>query len=252
MIRYKTKEDINKLKKAGSLLGELLDKLEGLVKPGVSTLDLEKYAQEFMKKSGARPLFKGHQGYPAVTCISVNEEVVHGIPSPNKILKSGDVVGIDSGLWLDNVCVDAARTFPVGAVSDKANKLLEVTQEALRRGIEQAVPGNHVGDIGHAIQSYVEAQGMSVVRGLVGHGVGFDLWEEPQVPNFGEAGQGLELKEGLVIAIEPMVTLGGWQIATLSDGWTIVTQDGSLSAQFEHTIAITKKGPLILTKNEAN
>lgn len=252
MIRYKTREDINKLQKAGAILGELLDKLGDLVKPGASTLDLEKFAQKFMEESGVRPLFKGHQGYPAVTCISVNEEVVHGIPSPKKILKTGDVVGVDSGLWLDGVCVDAARTFPVGSVESEADRLLQVTEEALRRGIQEAFPGNHVGDIGHAIQSYVESQGMSVIRGLVGHGVGFDLWEEPQVPNFGEPGQGLELKEGLVIAIEPMVTLGGWQISTLSDGWTIVTRDGSLAAQFEHTIAITKNGPLILTKNASS
>ncbi len=248
MINYKSKNDIEKLRRAGLILAELLDKLGEQVKPGISTLDLEKFAQRFMDQAGVRPLFKGHQGYPAVTCISVNEEIVHGIPSPKKILSVGDIIGIDSGLWLDNVCVDAARSFPVGEVKPEAVKLLEVTRKALDKGIQQAKAGNRIGDIGHAIQSYVESQGMSVVRGLVGHGVGFDLWEEPQVPNFGQVNKGLELKEGLVIAIEPMVTLGGWHIETLSDGWTIVTKDRSLSAHFENTIAITKAGPLILTK----
>jgi len=250
MIRYKTADDIKKLRRAGIILSDLLEQLGDLVKPGISTLELEKFAQKFMRQAGVRSLFKGHQGYPAVACISVNEEIVHGIPSPKKILQSGDIVGIDSGLWWQGVCVDAARTFPVGQVSAEAEKLLHVTKEALMLGIKEAVLGNKVGDIGQAIQSHIESHGMSVVRGLVGHGVGFDLWEEPQVPNFGRAGEGEELKEGLVIAIEPMATLGDWHIQTLSDGWTITTRDGSLAAQFEHTVAITADGPLILTKNE--
>lgn len=250
MINYKTAADIEKLRSAGGILAKLLDVLGREIKPGISTLDLEKKAQDFMKKNKVKPLFKGHQGYPAVTCISVNEEIVHGIPSPKKILKSGDIVGIDSGLWHQGVCVDSARTFPVGKINSEAENLLSVARQALLLGIAAARVGNKIGDIGQAIQSYSEKNNMSVVRGLVGHGVGFDLWEEPQVPNFGRAGDGLELKEGLVIAIEPMLTLGDWRIRTLDDGWTIVTDDGSWAAQFEHTIAITKDGPEILTYSE--
>lgn len=247
MINYKTPAEIKQLRQAGKILAQILKNLAAMTAPGISTLDLEKRALELMTKYKVKPLFKGHQGFPAATCISVNEEIVHGIPRSDKILQTGDIVGIDTGLWQGKLCVDSAVTVPVGMVDPEALKLMEVTKECLRLGIAAAQVGNHIGDIGQAILSQAELAGLAVVRVLVGHGVGYSLWEEPQVPNFGQAGEGLELKPGLVIAIEPMLTRGGHYIKTLADGWTIVTADGSLAAQFEHTIAVTADGPLILT-----
>lgn len=248
MIRLKSDKEIAILQKGGALLAQLLNEAAKATVVGASTQDVEDVLAALMAEHKIKPLFKGHQGYPAVSCISCNEEIVHGIPAASKIIQDGDIVGIDAGLWYEDLCVDGAITVPVGNIGSESKRLLEVTQEALRRGVAAAVVGNTVGDIGHAVQSYVEQEGMAIIRGLVGHGVGYSLWEQPQVPNYGESGTGHVLEHGLVIAIEPMVSLGSYDIETLSDGWTIVTADRSRAAQFEHSIAITNTGPVILTQ----
>ncbi len=253
MIYLKSKEEIDKMRSASQVVVEALDRLRENVAPGVSTWDLDRMAEEIALKNGAKPAFKGYSDYPASVCFAVNEEVVHGIPSKKKILKEGDIVGLDFGVSLEGYYGDSAITVPVGDVSSLAQKLLAVTEESLKRGIAAAFPGNRLYDISGAIQTYVEHEGFSIVRSFVGHGIGKKLHEDPQVPNFvpenGSNGKGIKLKPGMVIAIEPMVNVGRPDIRILSDGWTAVTVDGTLSAHFEHTVAVTENGPLVLTQH---
>lgn len=231
------------------IVGTVLDELKGVICPGVSTKEIEELADSRIRALGGRPAFKGYRGYPASICASVNEEVVHGIPSSRK-LREGDTVGIDIGVFAEGFYGDAAYTFAVGTINAAARKLLSVTEESLYRGIEQAVEGNRVNDISHAIQSHVERNGFSVVRTFVGHGIGRELHEEPQVPNYGLPGRGPRLREGMTLAIEPMVNEGGPDVIVLEDGWTTVTADRRRSAHYEHTVLVTAKGPRILTKSE--
>jgi methionyl aminopeptidase len=248
-IVCKSSSEIEKMRRSGHIVREVLDMLRTKVAPGVTTMDLERAAAQKIEELGAKPAFKGYYDYPCVLCTSVNQEIVHGIPSEKRELKEGDIVSIDCGVVLDGYYGDAAITVPVGNhVKPEVKKLLEVTEASLYRGIEQAKIGNSVGDVGAAVQEYVEAQGFSVVREFVGHGIGTKLHEEPQVPNFGTRGQGAKLKEGMVIAIEPMVNSGAAAARVLDDKWTAVTVDGSFSAHFEHCVAVTKDGPVILTQ----
>lgn len=236
------------MRRSGHIVRQVLDHLRTVVGPGVSTMDLERVADEKIKEFGAKPAFKGYYDYPCVLCTSINEEIVHGIPSEKRVLKAGDIVSIDCGVVLDGFYGDAAITVPVnGSLKPELKKLLEVTEASLYKGIDQARPGNAVGDVGAAVQEHVEANGFSVVREFVGHGIGTRLHEEPQVPNFGMRGRGPKLREGMVIAIEPMVNSGKPEARVLDDKWTAVTADGSYSAHFEHCVAITKDGPMILT-----
>lgn len=247
-IMIKTPQEVEKMRRSGRVVREVLDHVRKYVKAGATTQDLENAAVAKMRELGATPAFKGYHGYPCVLCTSVNEEVVHGIPSAKRVLKDGDIVSIDTGVILDGYYGDSATTVAVGAkVPERTRKLLEVTEASLGRGIEAVRPGATLGDVGAAVQELVEAGGFSVVRDFVGHGIGTKLHEDPQVPNFGRRGQGQKLREGMVIAIEPMVNAGGPDVQVLSDGWTAVTQDGSLSAHFEHTVAVTAKGAEILT-----
>ena len=231
---------------ASQLVAQVLDDLAAMVAPGVSTADLDAAAEAKVRAAGAEPAFKGYRGYPATLCASVNEQVIHGIPSKAP-LKAGDIVSLDMGVKLNGYYGDSAVTVPVGPVGDDISRLLLVTQEALERGIAQVKVGGRISDIGHAIQKHVEAHGFSVVREFVGHGIGASLHEEPQIANYGEPGRGPRLAEGMTLAIEPMVNMGRPAVKVLSDGWTAVTKDGSLSAHFEHTVAVTKEGPLVLT-----
>lgn len=246
MIQYKSSREIEKIKKAGRVVAEILDLISENVRPGVTTKKLEALASEHFKKRKALPAFLGYQGFPASICVSVDDEVVHGIPG-DRTLVEGEIVSVDVGAVIDGYFGDSARSFAVGNVNGEARRLLSVTNEALERGIKACAVGNRLGDLSFAIQSFVESKGFSVVRDLVGHGIGKKMHEEPQVPNFGEAGTGIELKEGLVVAIEPMINAGKYKVRVLPDGWTIVTDDGSLSAHFEHTVAVTSNGPEILT-----
>ena len=248
MIVCKSSSEIEKMRRSGHIVREVLDYLRPMVAPGVSTMDLERAAEKKIKELGAKPAFKGYYDYPCVLCTSVNEEIVHGIPSEKRTLKPGDIVSIDCGVVLDGYYGDAAITVPVDSVKPEVKKLLEVTEASLYKGIEQARVGNAIGDVGAAVQEYVEANGFSVVREFVGHGIGTKLHEEPQVPNFGSRGQGPRLREGMVIAIEPMVNYGKPGTRVLDDKWTAVTADGSCSAHFEHCVAVTKDGPVILTQ----
>jgi methionyl aminopeptidase len=252
MIYLKSKEEIDKMRSAAQVVVEALEKLKENVVPGVSTWDLDRMAEELAIKKGAKPAFKGYSNYPASVCFAVNDEVVHGIPSKRKILKEGDIVGLDFGVSLEGYYGDSAITVPVGDVSSLAQKLMAVTKESLDRGIAEAYPGNRLFDISGAIQTYVEEEGFSIVRSFVGHGIGRKLHEDPQVPNFvpenGSHGKGIKLKPGMVIAIEPMVNVGRPDIKILNDGWTAVTVDGTLSAHFEHTVAVTDEGPVVLTQ----
>lgn len=240
--------ELEKMHHAGLVVWEVLNAVREMVKPGVSTMDLEKCAQRRTTELGAQPAFKGYRGYPCVLCTSVNNEIVHGIPSPTRRLREGDVVSIDFGAEWEGYFGDAAVTVPVGQISPQLEKLLRVTREALDRAIEKARPGNRLSDISHAVQSWVEPNGFSVVRDLVGHGIGTRMHEELQLPNFGEPGHGPRLQEGMTLAIEPMVNVGGFDIRVLDDKWTTVTADGSFSAHFEHTVAVTSNGPWILTR----
>lgn len=243
----KSPAELEKMRRAGQIVRQVLETVRALVAPGVSTMDLERAAEKKIKALGAKPAFKGYFDYPCVLCTSVNEQIVHGIPSEKRTLKSGDIVSIDCGVVLDGYYGDAAITVPVGDVTPEVKKLLEVTQQSLERAIEQVQIGNTVGDIGAAVQEVVEKNGFSVVRDFVGHGIGTKLHEEPQVPNYGKRGFGTKLKEGMVLAIEPMVNVGKPGARVLEDKWTAVTEDGSFSAHFEHCIAVTKDGPLVLT-----
>ena len=247
MIYLKSPSEIAIMKRNGAILKKCLATAGEMVKPGVKKQDIDKAIEELIVKSGAKPAFKGFHGYPASTCISVNEEVVHGMPN-GRVLEEGDVCGIDIGVLMDGYYADAARTFPVGEISPEAQKLLDVTKGALERGIAKARVGNRLSDISHDVETYAVESGFSVVKTLVGHGIGQRMHEEPQVPNFGPPAQGPRLEEGLVIAIEPMINTGGADVFTLEDGWTVVTADKSLSAHFEDTVAVTKDGPEILTR----
>lgn len=248
MIALKNADEIRAIERAGRILAALHIELEPRVVPGATTAELDRVAEDFIRShDGAEPAFKGLYGFPASLCTSVNEEVVHGIPSERRRLNEGDIVSVDAGVRLDGWYADAARTFPVGDVDERTATLLQVTRDALAAGIEQARAGNRIGDIGHAIQEIAEAAGFGVVRDLVGHGIGRGPHEEPQVPNYGRPGRGLRLQPGLVLAIEPMVNAGQVGVRTLADRWTVVSADGSRSAHFEQTVAITEAGPLILT-----
>jgi len=247
-IVCKSKAEIEKMRHSGRNVRQVLDYVRSLVAPGVSTMDLERAAEKKIEELGAKPAFKGYYDYPCVLCTSINQEIVHGIPSEKRMLKAGDIVSIDCGVVLDGYYGDAAITIPVADVTPDVKKLLEVTEASLYRGIEAVRMGNTVGDVGAAVQELVEANGFSVVREFVGHGIGTRLHEEPQVPNFGIRGHGARLREGMVLAIEPMVNFGKPGTRLLSDKWTAVTEDGSYSAHFEHCVAVTKNGPSILTK----
>jgi methionyl aminopeptidase len=248
-IVCKSPAEIEKMRQSGRVVRQVLDHVRSLVVPGASTMDLERAAEQKMKDLGVKPAFKGYYDYPCVLCTSINEEIVHGIPSEKRVLKAGDIVSIDCGVVLDGYYGDAAITVPVGEeITPELRKLLKVTEDSLYRGIEKVRIGNSVGDVGAAVQSFVEAAGFSVVREFVGHGIGTKLHEEPQVPNFGTPGHGARLREGMVLAIEPMVNFGKPEARVLSDKWTAVTADGSYSAHFEHCVAVTKDGPMILTQ----
>jgi methionyl aminopeptidase len=246
MIMLKSEAEINRMAQAGRIVADALGELRARVKPGIATRDLDRFAEEFILKRGAIPAFKGYRNFPASLCTSVNDEIVHGIPS-DRVLVEGDIIGMDLGAIVDGYYGDAAITVPVGTIKPEVELLLKVTEEALYRGIECIRPGNRLSDVSHAVQSFVEAEGYSVVRDFVGHGIGRELHEEPQIPNFGKPGQGPRLKVGMVLAIEPMVNIGDFHVRILSDNWTAVTQDGSLSAHFEHTVAVSDDGPKILT-----
>lgn len=247
MISLKSERELSLMRKAGGIVALILEEMIAMAKPGISTGELDRYAESRCKELKSLPAFKGYHGFPASVCISINDEVVHGIPSPKRILKDGDIVGLDFGVIYEGWYGDSARTVAVGKVAPQVQALLDVTRESLMRGIEQCREGNRVFDIGHAVQNYVEGFGYSVVREFVGHGIGRALHEEPQVPNYGPKGKGTQLKVGMVLAIEPMINAGGHEVKVLKDGWTAVTVDRSLSAHFEHTVAITPKGPEILT-----
>ncbi len=251
MIFLKSAEEIDKIRAASQVVVSVLERLKEEAKAGVSTWDLDRIAEELSRKAGATPAFKGYRGYPASVCFAINDEVVHGIPSKNKILKDGDIISLDFGVYLDGFYGDSAITVPIGKPSALVERLLQVTRDSLYRGIEMARPGNRLFDISRAIQSCVESGGFSVVRAFVGHGIGRKLHEDPQIPNFvpenGNWGKGIKLKAGMVIAIEPMVNVGRPDVRVLRDGWTAVTVDGTLSAHFEHTVAILEDGPRILT-----
>jgi methionyl aminopeptidase len=246
MIVLKSRREIELMRQAGRLAAQVLDRLEAAVRPGTRTRELDALAEEFIRGAGAVPAFKGYRGFPASICVSVNDEVVHGIPG-QRVLREGDIVSVDVGVLLGGYVGDAARTFPVGEVGPLARRLLEVTQQSLRAGIDRARPGGRLGDISHAVQRVVEAAGFSVVRRYAGHGVGRSIHEDPEVPNFGSPGRGPRLEPGLVLAIEPMVNAGTHEVVVDDNAWTVRTADGSLSAHFEHTVAITADGPEILT-----
>lgn len=246
MIILKTPDEIEKIRTSNHIVAEVLEGLKEIIQPGITTRDLDRYAEEMVRKKGATPAFKGYIGYPASVCTSVNSEVVHGIPS-ERVLEEGDIASLDFGTCYKEYYGDAAVTVPVGRVSGVAAKLMKTTREALYKGIEKARKGNRLGDISSAVQNHVESAGFSVVRDFVGHGIGKSLHEDPQIPNFGIRGRGIELKVGMVFAIEPMVNEGTYKVKVLKDDWTVVTLDGKLSAHFEHTIAITENGPVILS-----
>ncbi|QBS37011.1 type I methionyl aminopeptidase [Thermaerobacter sp. FW80] len=247
MIELKSPREIELMREAGRIVAAVLRELASALRPGITTADLDRLAERLIREAGAEPAFKGYQGFPASICTSINDEVVHGIPSPRRVIREGDVVSIDVGARYHGYHGDSAATFAVGAVSAEARRLLEVTRRSLEAGIAAARPGHRVGDVGHAVQQVVEAAGFSVVRDYAGHGIGRAMHEDPQVPNYGQPGTGLRLRPGLVLAIEPMVNAGGPAVRTDPDGWTVRTVDGSLSAHFEHTVLITEGEPEVLT-----
>lgn len=248
MIELKSKDEIRKIAESGRMVAAVLKKLKSMVKPGLITQDLDDTARKLTKDFGARPAFLGYRGYTAAVCVSINEEVVHGFPSKKRILKEGDIVSMDFGVEYGGYYADAALTAGVGRISDKAQKLMDVTEQSLYKGIEKAAVGYRLHDISAAVQKHAESNGFSVVRDFVGHGVGRKLHEDPLVPNYGREGTGIFLEAGTVIAIEPMVNEKGFDVVVLKDEWTVVTKDKGLSAHFEHTVAITESGPVILTK----
>ena len=248
MIVLRTAKEIDMMRKACQISAEALQIAGEAVKPGVTTYEIDQIAYRYIKKQGAEPNFLNYNGFPATACISINDEVIHGIPSKNRVLKEGDIVSIDLGAKVNGYNGDNAATFACGVISDEAKRLCDTTRESLYLGIEQAIAGNRIGDIAFAIQSYCEERGFSVVREFTGHGIGTHLHEDPSVPNYGTAGRGQRLLPGMTIAIEPMINMGSKAIKCLPDGWTVKTLDGKLSAHFEHTVAITKGEPMILTK----
>ena len=248
MIVLRTAKEIDMMRKACQISAEALQIAGEAVKPGITTYEIDQIAYRYIKKQGAEPNFLNYNGFPATACISINDEVIHGIPSKNRVLKEGDIVSIDLGAKVNGYNGDNAATFACGVISDEAKRLCDTTRESLYLGIEQAIAGNRIGDIAFAIQSYCEERGFSVVREFTGHGIGTHLHEDPSVPNYGTAGRGQRLLPGMTIAIEPMINMGSKAIKCLPDGWTVKTLDGKLSAHFEHTIAITKSEPIILTK----
>ncbi|HEX5749086.1 MAG TPA: type I methionyl aminopeptidase [Archangium sp.] len=250
-VAIKSREEIALMREAGRIVSEILDELEKAVAPGVTTWDLDALSEKLIYQKGARPAFKGYHGFPACLCASVNDEVVHGIPSKRRKLREGDLMKLDFGVVYRGFFGDSARTVPVGTVSSEAQTLVNTTREALHKGIQAMVPGNRLGDIGHAVQRHVEARGFSVVRLFSGHGIGRRLHEEPDVPNHGQPGSGLKLRPGMVLALEPMVNQGTDEVMVLEDQWTAVTRDSKLSAHFEHTVLITEGGPEVLTRHRA-
>jgi methionyl aminopeptidase len=246
-VELKSKAEIAAMRRAGQVAGRALQEIAKAVAPGITTRELDRIGESAIRKGGGIPTFIGYRGYPASICVSVNEEVVHGIPGPRK-LKAGDVVGIDIAATVDGFVGDTALTVIVPPAAPQAQKLVDVTKQTLDAAIEKMRPGNRLGDIGAAVQALAEANNFGVIRDFVGHGIGRQMHEEPAVPNFGAAGTGMRLEPGVVLAIEPMITAGDWRVKVLSDGWTVVTEDGSLAAHFEHTIAVTPDGPLVLTK----
>ena len=250
MIKLKSPEDIEGLKVCGALSKQVLRLAGQMVRPGVTTQKIDRFVEDFIRMHGGTPAFKGYGGFPASICASVNDEVVHGFPSSDRVLVEGDIISIDTGATVNGWVGDNAWTFAVGHVSDEVKALLQVTRDCLALGIEQAVPGNHLGDIGHAIQTHAEKHGYGVIREYVGHGIGRAMHEEPDVPNYGRKGHGVKLEVGMCIAIEPMITMGRRHVHTLGNGWTVVTDDGSMAAHFENTVAITADGPVITTAEE--
>ncbi|MFE8599513.1 type I methionyl aminopeptidase [Archangium violaceum] len=250
-VAIKSREEIALMREAGRIVSEILDELEKAVAPGVTTWDLDALSEKLIYQKRARPAFKGYHGFPACLCASVNDEVVHGIPSKRRKLREGDLMKLDFGVAYRGYFGDSARTVPVGKVSAEAQALVNTTREALHKGIQAMVPGNRLGDIGHAVQRHVEARGFSVVRLFSGHGIGRRLHEEPDVPNYGQPGSGLKLRPGMVLAVEPMVNQGTDEVMVLEDQWTAVTRDSKLSAHFEHTVLITEGGPEVLTRQRA-
>jgi len=247
VIVLKSAREIALMRRAGHILAGVVERLRASVRPGMSTLDIDEDVEAYIHREGAAPAFKGYRGFPATVCVSINEEVVHGIPSPRRKIHEGDIVGLDLGCIVEGYYADCAFTLPVGPVPADVQKLLDVTRESLDRAIQECRPERRLSDVSHAVQSHVEAHGLSIVRAFVGHGIGRALHEEPQIPNFGDPGRGPQLRPGMVLAIEPMVTMGSWEVRILDDGWTAVTQDGSLAAHFEHTVAVTENGPEVLT-----
>ena len=247
MIVCRSDAEIDRMQAANQLVADVLASLEAAVAPGVTTEDLDRLAERLVREGGAIPAFKGYRGYPATLCASINEEVVHGIPSKARVLKSGDIVSLDIGVKVGGFYGDSAVTVPVGTVPEATTQLLQVTRQSLDRAIEQVRVGGRLSDLGHAVQQWVESHGFSIVREFVGHGIGEKLHEEPQIPNYGEPGRGPKLAAGMVLAIEPMVAMGKPETKVLKDGWTAVTRDGSLAAHFEHTVAVTSAGPRVLT-----
>ncbi|WP_010237739.1 type I methionyl aminopeptidase [Clostridium arbusti] len=247
MIIIKNNSEIDYMRQSGRVVEETLLKMEEVIRPGMTTADLDKIAEEFIRKHGAVPSFKGYYGFPASICASVNEEVVHGIPSIKKVLHEGDIISIDCGAILNGYQGDAARTLPVGKISNEAKNLIDITRKSFFKGVEKALVGNRLSDISSAIQTYAESFGYSIVRDYVGHGIGKDMHEEPEIPNFGRPGRGPKLLHGMVLAIEPMVNGGKYYVSVQSNDWTVVTDDGSLSAHYENTVAILENGPEILT-----
>ena len=248
MIVCRSAAEIERLRAANRLVARILGELAGAVHAGVTTAELDALAERLVREAGAEPAFKGYRGFPATLCASINQEVVHGIPSTSRALRPGDIVSLDMGVKLDGYYGDSAVTVAVGDVPERTRDLLRVTREALERAIAQVRVGGRLSDIGHAVQQWVEQHGFSVVREFVGHGIGEHLHEEPQIPNYGQPGRGPRLSEGMVLAIEPMVAMGRPDVKVLSDGWTAVTRDGSLAAHFEHTVAVTAEGPLVMTR----
>lgn len=247
MIELKSAREIALMRRGGHILSDLMDRLREVVKPGMSTLEVDEDVEAFITARGAKPAFKGYRGFPATVCISINEEVVHGIPSAHRRIKEGDIVGLDLGCIVDGYYADCAFTLAIGDVPPKVQRLLDVTRESLDRAIHECRPGRRLSDVSHAVQAHVERHGFAVVRAFVGHGIGRALHEDPQIPNFGDPGRGPQLRPGMVLAIEPMVTMGSWEVKVLDDGWTAVTRDGSLAAHFEHTVAVTETEPEVLT-----
>jgi methionyl aminopeptidase len=248
MVICKSPAEIEKMHRAGLIVWGALEKMRAMVRPGLTTKELDEFAESYCAEHGARPAFKGYRGYPGSVCTSINQEVVHGIPSPSRRLREGDILSMDFGVELDGYFADAALTVPVGKIAPEREKLLRVTRESLEQGIEKVRLGNRLGDVSSAVQQCVEKSGFSVVREFVGHGIGTKMHEDPQVPNYGAPGSGPRLQEGMVLAIEPMVNSGGAGVRLLEDEWTAVTADGSDSAHFEHTVAVTNNGPWILTR----